>query len=237
MYISHYAGVTIMTVQQQTHSHPLRGLDLFASRVLIYKFFVRDRSLVPQGLREGARQSNRTVDRQHAEVARAAGQANVAEVDRIRPNRVDTGMPVYQHEQRVHIGSVRSLLAHKGFWLADAYFFEKPAQRDKPADFVIVLVLSMDNEEAMRIPRATMEGLRRLARENIWTAHVWDNSNLGNPSTVNFTSRQQGNPKHTLVVRADFLQLVTSDGENAAVVEDREDQRVAQDLLNDLEGL
>lgn len=221
----------------RSQSCPALGLDLEASTTIIYKFFVRERSLIPSGLREGSKRSNQAADRKHAEEAVAAGQERAAMDSRVRPGRVDTGMAVYQNAERVRIGSVRSLLAREGFWLSDAYFFEKQARGNRPTDYVIVLVLSTENEEAMKLTRATMEGLRKLARENVWTTHVWDNSNLGNPSTANFTGRQQGKPSHELVVRDGFLRLETPEGKNAYEVETQEDAQIADELLAALEGI
>ncbi len=222
----------------ESRSNRKDGLDLNASPIILYKFYVRDRTLVPPGLREGQPRSNWQTDRQHAEEAEAAGLGNLAIDGRVRPGRTDTGKAVYQNENRVQIGSVRALLAREGYYLVDACFFEKPSKGVRPSDFVISLTLSsLERDSARKLPRPTMDALRKLARENTWTAHVWDNTNLGNPATVNFTSRQQGKPSGMLVVRGNFLQLVNSDGENAAVVEQREEREIARELIEAFEEL
>ena len=156
---------------------------------------------------------------------------------RVRSDRVDTGLAVYQNEERVRIDSIRSLLARQGFWLADAYWFQKPSFGNKEGQCVINLTLSRTISTSIKLPRSVMGELRKLARENIWRVSVWDNSNLGNPSTVNFSGRLQGSPNRSLIIRDEFLCLVTPDGEDAVDAERIEDARIGSALISELEEI
>ena len=210
-------------------SVPAFGLRLRADRPILYKFFVNKRELVPAGLHETTRDSDKKVDQQHAEKAIAAGDAHSAMQGRVRPGRVDTGVAVYQNAISTQIGSIRSLLAPKGYRLGDAHFYKKSGFGKYAKDqWVIVLYLSTEVLESIMLSSATVEGLRKLARESTWTANIWDNLDT---QTLNFTNRQAGQKaKGTLVLREGFLKLLDLEGEDVSEVERTEELTSAAEI-------
>lgn len=216
----------------ETRSCPALGIDLCACDEILYKFTVGSRSQIPTDIREISRPSDKKMDQKHANEAKQAGLYREATDGLVRPGRVDTGIAVYQNVERVRIGSIRSLLALEGFALVDVHFFQKPGSEQ----CVIVMLLSQEGEP-MKLLHRTIEALRKLARENVWKFHGWDNSNLGKPATLNFTSKQQGNPECMLVVRNGFLQVTDLEGVNAVDLEASEDRKMGRNLVELLETI
>jgi hypothetical protein len=198
-----------------------RGLKLDATKALLYKITVNNRDLVPVGIPEKKREATRVLDQRHADAAIAAGKPELAVADRVRPDRKDTGGAIYQNIDRVGIGSIRSLLALKGYVITNVHYFP---QRDK---FVIVLSLAVGGTPIMLAPE-TIEGLRKLARENSWTANFWDNDST---QTFNFTRRAAGAlPQVVTLFRNGYVMLVDAEGESATTIETREDLRNAAEI-------
>jgi hypothetical protein len=212
------------TAKQSSHLHGLsiRGQDI------LYKFFVANRSVVPEGLREVSTTADKARDQKNADIAKSEGNGKLAVEGRVRPGRVDTGKAIYQNVERVKIASVRSLLARKGYRLTDAHFYQKIGQES----CVIVLNLSTKGE-AVKLSRKTMDALRAMSRDLSWKTNVWDNGDE-RPSTVNFTNSSSRQPGQMLVVRDDFLRLVDLDGFDPVSFEADEDRRVAEELLEEL---
>lgn len=216
------------------NSNPGQGLEL-RGQDLLYKFFVGNRNAVPEGIREIGRESDRKVDQRHAQAAVAEGNARGAVEGLVRPGRVDTGVAVYQQEQATHVASVRSLLALRGYKVVDCHYYVKPGYGRNPRDTAVIVLSLSQQGEAKELSKEILSGLRKLARENRWTTHVWDNGER--PSTINFTSRTQVRPEKMVVMREGFLRLVPVEGNDAWVIERDEDSRIARELLDQLEHL
>lgn len=217
------------------NSNPGQGLEL-RGQSLLYKFFIGNRNSVPAGIREISRESDRKVDQRHAGEAVAEGNARGAIEGLVRPGRVDTGVAIYQNEQATHIASVRSLLALRGYRVVDCHYYVKPGFGRNPRDTAVIVLSLSQRGEGIELSKETLSGLRKLARENRWTTHVWDNGSE-RPSTINFTSRTQVRPEKMMVMRDGFLRLVPVEGNDAWVIEREEDSRIALDLLDQLERL
>jgi len=178
------------------------GINLADEEHILFKITLSNKSLVPAGIREIERESDKVIDRRNADKAIAAGNARVATVGRVRPGRVDTGKPIFQNVERVRVSLVRGILARKGFRLADAHFFVRN-------DGKAVLVLSlMKGRDTLELPRATVEAIRAMARDNVWTADMWENVDN---ATLNFRARQQGSAKQSITVDDDMLMMVDGD--------------------------
>lgn len=207
-------------------SSRLEGLAIRGQDIL-FKLFLPKGQAVPDGVRHASQIPEAERDRRNAKNAKAEGRGREAMVGRVRPGRVDTGTPVYQNEPNIQIASLRSLLAREGYRLSDVHHFVN--DRDQS---VIVMRLSTE-EEAMKLPRKTMDALRAIVRENIWTGNIWDNGDE-RPSTANFTSPRRGEASRMIVVRDDFVRLVDLDGNNVRDLESAEDLRIARNLLAEL---
>lgn len=188
----------------------VRGLYLRSLKSVLVKFMVKDRSLVPAGLRDVSRPSDKVMDKIHAEEVVKAGEPRLAMEGRVRPGRVDTGKPIYQNEEHVRAGFIRQGLVNNGLRLTDAHFFVKRAGKGGD-QYVIVLSYNRSWGDLPVLSEETLEGIRRLVREFNYTAHVWDNP--GGNATVNFTARQTGAFAQTLIVRDGVLTLESGDTE------------------------
>lgn len=203
----------------------------FYGQDLLYKFFVRSRADVPAGIHEANRQSEKALDQRRANEAKEEGRGRDGMVGRIRPSRVDTGNPVYQNEANVQIGSIRSLLALRGYRVADCHWY-----RQQNGQHVIVLSLKQGGDSVTLAPE-TIEGLRKLARESTWKVNIWDNYQ-NRPSTLNFTDRKEGgNPQRMLVIRDGFLKLTDLDATDPYEMERAEDERMSDEISGLLEGI
>jgi hypothetical protein len=203
-------------------SVPAFGLRLDPKKPVLFKIFLNKRELVPAGISEKRRQSDKEMDRQHAEEAIARGDNRAAVDGRVRPGRVDTGNAVYQNVPAVQIGSIRSLLALKGYRLGDVHWFEKLGHgKHAKTQYVIVMYLATDCQP-IELPPEALEGLRKLCREAPYTANVWDNENI---QTLNFTSRQVGlKPKAKIVSRDGYIRILDLDSEQDVGEMEREEE-------------
>lgn len=219
----------------ETQSCPALGLELYGQPIL-YKFFLSKQELVPEGIRTVERDNDRAVDRRHAEEAKAEGRSHDGMEGRVRPGRVDTGSAIYPNQASVRIGSIRSLLALQGYRVTDCHFYLKPGFGKGKDQYVIVLSLQVGGKSTT-LSKETIEGLRRLARENTWTLNVWDNGN-DRPSTINFTARQpNGRSERMLAIRDGFLKLTDLNGVDPYEMERAEDARISDEILNSLEAV
>jgi hypothetical protein len=200
-------------------------------RPLLYKFQVGSRDAVPAGIKEVVRQSDREIDKRHADEARAMGDDRAAVQGRVRPGRVDTGEAIYQNEPGVHIASVRSLLALRRYGLVDIHFYMKPGFGKHGRDTAMIVMRLEVAGERIKLPYATIEGLRRLARENRWTLNIWENFDN---ATINFTRRTQEKAIQMLVMRDGCLRLVEIDENDPRLLEREEDALVGQELLDEV---
>ena len=205
------------------------GLRLDPNKVLLYKFYLNRRDLVPAGIREIPRPSNKAMDDAHAQEAIARGDEHAAMDSILRPGRRDTGKAIYQNAKYTQIGSIRSMLAPKSYRLTDVHFFEQKGYGKKPRDQWIVVAALDTQGDSFRLSPETVDGLRKLALESTYTANVFDNFK---DQTLNFTERQPGQkPKAKLVVRKGFLQILDlEEGKDVASIEREEDLMSAKEI-------
>jgi hypothetical protein len=206
---------------------PAFGLKLDPAKPILFKIFLNKHELVPAGIPEKKRASDKEMDRQHAEEAIARGDSRAAVDGRVRPGRVDTGNAVYQNVPAVQIGSIRSLLALKGYRLGDVHWFEKKGFGKHPrTQYVIVMYLAA-NCEPIVLPPEVLEGLRELCRGAPYTADVWDNRDT---QTLNFRSRQVGlKPQATILSRDGYIRIVDLYNDRDVAEIEREEELAATD--------
>lgn len=213
----------MIAVHEPLASVPAFGLKLDPGKPLLFKFYLNRLELVPPGLKEIHRPPNVEMDHRQAEKAIARGDERSAMDGRVRPSRKDTGNPVYQNVERVQIGSLRSLLALRGYKLEFPHFFKQSGYGKNPRDqWVVVLGLDANREESEPLSQNTLEGLRALARESVYTADVWDNHDK---QTLNFRKRQPDQKPLTKIVQRDgYIRLLDAiEGQDAAELERQED--------------
>jgi hypothetical protein len=195
------------------------AIELSEKDRILVKYSFANPSRIPAGIRQVPRNADMEQDKIHATWAVQHGQAELAEVGRIREGRVDTGVQAVNNAQMLQVATLRRALFNNGFGLADCYWQE----REKQGGGIICLVVL----EFQRIstgmvtpplPRQTVEALRVLANTPARYCHVW--SNPDDSITVNCISPQFGQkPKTAMVVRDGQLVAI----EVTAVVEESEE--------------
>ena len=165
------------------------------------KFNFTNLNRVPQGIKERPRHLDKFIDRQHAQGATQHGKAELGEIGRLRPGRVDTGNQVVNNLPNVQVALIRKGLAATGLLLADAYY-QNHRQQGRADKWVVNLVFRTSDqvEQIKPLDRAALDGARALANTTWSYCHVF--ANPDGTATVNMVGLNPDHkPKHALVVR------------------------------------
>jgi hypothetical protein len=185
---------------------------------VLVKFFFTNPRLIPEGIRRDRKVSSmkqEQIDFGNGSVAEAVGRKDLAQVGRIRENRVDTGRQVVNNLQLVQLGILRRGLANSQYQLRTVHTFFKPYTATSSSKHVVVLVFKKGGyyEEATATPQEReahkllnsseiVDSIRELARTTWQWCHVWDNSETKPTVTVNVGGRlPSGRPRHAIAVR------------------------------------
>ncbi len=173
-----------------------RSVAVNSIKTVMVKFFFTNPAHIPVRLARAKSLRPKLAtdsDTFNAIVATGQGRPELAEVGRVRPGRVDTGVQVVDNLQFVQLGLIRRGLTNVGFQLHDAYSFFIPHKRKH----VVVLVFEKGyyeeataTDEEKRIhnllnSRDVVEALRALGRTTWQWCHVWDNREIRQTATIN----------------------------------------------------
>lgn len=158
--------------------------------VILMKFTVKNFEDIPQGVRLRKTGSR---DHLHAKDAIEMDLAHLAELGRVRNNRVDTG------EMVLHVPSAQESIASLragGYQVEDLCYYQhekKDARTGKTSiQFVIQVVFSRNLKKGEGatfqhgISEAEADAIRALEAK-AWEFWGWDNRLAGKPITLNFT--------------------------------------------------
>lgn len=171
--------------QPASNSKPL---SLDASDTILVKFFFTNEQHVPRGIPKIGRTSSYALDFTHKQQAITAGKADLGAVGRHRESRVDTGEPVISDLHGVQATLLKEDLLKTGFALKNLHWMEQ-RKTGRPTKFVVVCEF-VRGKQACNLPQAVLDALDYLSHTSRWICHVWDNSALGKPTTINFVVRQ-----------------------------------------------
>ena len=166
-----------------------------SERVLVLvKFTLSNRSLVPRGIREVERQPDIKIDMKHRlDALNLKLGRDVMRTGRFRAGRVDTGVPMIQDPGLCHAALLRRGLANNGFRLVDLHYFRKPPAGDKSwakEKFIIVGSYEppfSEDQVPLKVTDSILDALRALSAMTWNNCVVWDNPNAS--LTVNFGGR------------------------------------------------
>ncbi len=181
------------------------GLSLQGQDQFLVKFFFTNPKHIPDGIPSVERKAEGIIAGTHKLQAMKAGQSDLAETGRVRNGMTDTGTMVYQNIEACHAGFIRRGLVNSGFALESLHHYVQ-RKEDRAPKFVVVLSF-VRGANKLPLPRKVDEALRALAKST-WFGHVWDNSAVGNPATINFVGKQERQPLNALVVRGGRLEVV-----------------------------
>jgi len=164
------------------------SLDLDKFNTVLVKFFFTNDKHVPRGIPNVARKNDFAVDYKHMRAAKEAGADDLGAVGRHREGRVDTGEPIIKDLHGVQASLLKDRLIKAGFAIKNLHWY-KQERASRIPKFVVVceFVRGIQTEELPQDVIAALDFLSYCAR---WTCHVWDNSQLGKPATINFVGRQ-----------------------------------------------
>ena len=190
--------------QQATNASATMSNLAFRGMDVLVKFHFSNPDLIPVGIEQKRRPADEVIDfaRHHT-----TKNKKLAQFDRHREGRVDTGEPVIENLGMVQAAMLRKGLASNGYRLVDAHWFEKQREGKTP-QYVVVLSFRHEAEESVELARNTLDAIRHLAR-TVWQfCHVWRNADKKN-FTVNFVGLQpNGKQKNSLVARdGEFLPI------------------------------
>lgn len=194
-------------VQQQSVPATKRPVYLEECLVVWVKFNFTNPNHVPPGImRMDRRPDDHILDRDHAHKAMSIGRPDLAEVGRHREGRVDTGEKVHENVQQTQLAFLRRGMANNGMKLGRCrwYIHQVPGRQTK---FVVELGFTHNPQAMLTLTRQQEDALRALARDAVWTSHIW--ANPDDTCTVNMVQRQPGvPPKNAVVVRDGKLTVV-----------------------------
>ena len=101
---------------------------------------------------------------------------------------VDTGEPVISNLPGVQAAFLKDRLVKAGFALKNLHWLEQ-RKPGRPVKYVVVCEF-VRGTQAAELSQEVIDSLDYLAVTSRWYCHVWDNSALGNPATINFVGRQ-----------------------------------------------
>jgi len=198
------------------------GINLSEATAVLVQFHFNNPRVIPQGLRSIERRSEQElIEKRKQEMGRT--------------NAVETrGHQVIKDLQRVQVALLRLGLANNGLRLVDAHTSQKPRADGSMRHITTLSFRRLDaTETPSEIPAEAMTGLRSLAIDAVWTAHVWWNPN--GVMVIDLVQRQpQVVPLHSIVVRNGWVVAVKV---VRLLGEDDEDVRIADELLDELKGL
>jgi len=186
---------TINRSNDSAHVEPtvhLRDADKSPVDTIIAKFTVNKRAMVPAGIAERQRGTDEQSDvRQQLNTIRA-GQADLAEVGRVREGRVDSG------EQRIivegnptNVDFLRRNLTSSGFRLTQVQYYERVTDPGKPwskTKYVIECIFTRVTAELEPYDTTKIDdALRQLATTSFNFCYVWVNPDL--TCTINLSGR------------------------------------------------
>jgi len=157
------------------------------NEVVVVKFGFSNPKVIPAGLRSVERKGEREL------------------LERRRAQGTGPGVQVVNNTQQVQVAMLRRGLAANGFLLVDVHVYElrRPNRKTK---YMVSLSFRRvaKNEEIIEIAPETLDGLRRLATEAVWSGHIWQNPN--GVVCVDLVQRQPGvAPKNAFVTREGAL--------------------------------
>lgn len=179
----------------------------------LVKFNFTNSKWIPVEILEKQRDSNVAVDQGHADSARDSGSPELGEMGRVRRGRRDTGKHVAELDF-VQAAMLRRGFVNAGWWLAAAHWHRQEPRQGSPSGkpkYVVTLMFSRTESDALELKRTTLEALRELARTTWQHCHVWLNSN--GVSTINLVGRQpDARPRLALAVRGGELKAIPVEG-------------------------
>jgi len=163
------------------------GLDLDKVDTILVKFFFTNQDHVPRGIPHVDRSTSYGLDFKHRQQARTAGKGELGEIGRHREDRVDTGEPVFKDLPATRASLLKDQLTKAGFALKSMHWMPQVKLGRQPK-YVVVCQFERGTQVG-ELPAEVLESLEYLVYTARWIAHVWDNSALRNPSTINFVGR------------------------------------------------
>lgn len=189
-----------MAQQEQFTPATKRPVHLQECLVVWVKFNFTNPNHIPPGIiRHDRRPEDNILDRNNAFKARSIGRPDLAEVGRHREGRVDTGEKVHENVQQLQVAFLRRGMANNGFHIGRCrwYLHQVPNRQMK---YVVEIGFTNNPDVVLNLTRQQEDALRALARDAVWTGHVWFNPD--DTCTVNMVQRQPGaTPRHAVVVR------------------------------------
>lgn len=176
------------------------GLDLESVNTILVKFFFTNQDHVPRGIPQIDRSTSYGLDFKHRQQAKAAGKDELGELGRHRENRVDTGEPVIKNLPLTRASFLKDQLTKAGFALKSMHWMPQ-VKLDSQPKYVVVCQFERGTQVG-ELPAEVLEALDYLSYMARWYCHVWDNSNLGKPATINFVGRNpDAKARYDLVVQ------------------------------------
>lgn len=191
------------------------GLDLEPVNTILVKFFFTNQDHVPRSIPHVDRSTSYGLDFKHRQSAIAAGKAELGELGRHREDRVDTGEPVINNLPLTRASLLKDQLAKAGFALRSMHWMPQ-IKLGKQPKYVVVCQFERGTQNG-QLPPDVLEALEYLVYTARWYAHVWDNSALGKPATINFVGRNpDAKAKYDLVVQDNKIVAVPVPQVNSA---------------------
>lgn len=193
--------------QQQFIPATKRPVCLEECLVVWVKFNFTNPNHIPPGIiRNDRRPEDGILDRNNAFKARSIGRPDLAEVGRHREGRVDTGEKVHENVQQTQLAFLRRGMANNGLKLGRCRWYIHRIE-GRQTKFVVELGFTSNPKVMLTLTRQQEDALRALARDAVWTSHIWYNPD--DTCTVNMVQRQPDvSPKNAIVVRDGKLIVV-----------------------------
>lgn len=183
-----------------------RPVPLADCSVVWVKFNFTNQKHIPPGIERIDRPGDKLLDLLHAHKAKRAGQASLAEVGRHREGRVDTGEKVRENLQQTQLAFLRKGMANNGFRVSRCRWYEHQVE-GRQSKYVVEIGFTDNINASIWLTRGQEEALRALARDAVWTAHIW--ANPDDTCTVNMVQRQPSVvPKNAVVIRNGAITVV-----------------------------
>lgn len=165
---------------------------------VLVKWNFTNRNHLPPGIEIRDRVSDTNVDQMTQELAAKADMEHRAQVGRLRPDRVDTGILHYGNRRMTRIGFTRRRLRDAGFYLKDlhAYIHRQEGKMDK---FVVVAAFERTNDTSVALTSKQREMLELLETWTAWTLWAYDNLDL--------KAASGDNPRERRIVTINLVQL------------------------------
>lgn len=161
--------------------------DLGKTDAVLLKFFFTNQKHVPQGIPPKEHANYLAIDFKHRQVAKSQDKAELGELGRHREGRVDTGEPVINNLPQVRVGGFVDELLATGFALRTLHWFEQK-KVGRPTKYVVVAEF-VRGTPVEPLSQSLLNDLKYLAFTAVWFCHLWDNSAVGNPTTINLVGR------------------------------------------------